>query len=237
MGPIALVIAAVVGLVVLIIKNWDTIKNYTIKAFQAAWDFLKKMWEGVKWLIGKAIDGIKYIFLNFTPLGLIIKNWGGITKWITDLWNNVVDKISGAINRIKGFFKGMWDGIVNGLKSALNGIIDTLNGGIYGINVLISGANSIPGVNIPQIPYIPFLASGGITTGPTMAMIGEGAEQEAVLPLSKLQGLIDMNRGGGSGMQVSFAPGGGDLFMEWLMETIRIKFGGDVNRLGTESAR
>jgi hypothetical protein len=35
------------------------------------------------------------------------------------------------------------------------------------------------------------LAQGGIATGPTLAMIGEGLEQEAVLPLSKLQALLD----------------------------------------------
>jgi len=33
---------------------------------------------------------------------------------------------------------------------------------------------------------IPFLAEGGIVTGPTLAMIGEGGESEAVIPLSKL---------------------------------------------------
>jgi TP901 family phage tail tape measure protein len=35
------------------------------------------------------------------------------------------------------------------------------------------------------------LATGGITTGETLALIGEGKENEAVLPLSKLQNLID----------------------------------------------
>jgi len=33
---------------------------------------------------------------------------------------------------------------------------------------------------------IPFLAEGGVVTSPTLAMIGEGGESEAVIPLSKL---------------------------------------------------
>ena len=41
--------------------------------------------------------------------------------------------------------------------------------------------------------WVPKLASGGITTGPTLAMIGEGTEQEAVLPLSKLKQLLGYN--------------------------------------------
>lgn len=39
-------------------------------------------------------------------------------------------------------------------------------------------------------------ATGGIVTGPTPAMIGEGTEAEAVMPLSQLQSVIDMNSGG-----------------------------------------
>ena len=39
-------------------------------------------------------------------------------------------------------------------------------------------------------------ASGGIVTGPTLGMIGEGTEAEAVMPLSQLQNVIDMNSGG-----------------------------------------
>jgi len=46
---------------------------------------------------------------------------------------------------------------------------------------------------------VPGLASGGVVTGPTLAMIGEGNEDEAVLPLSKLKGMIGMGSGSGSG--------------------------------------
>ena len=37
-----------------------------------------------------------------------------------------------------------------------------------------------------SIGNIPTLAQGGIVTRPTLAMIGEGGESEAVIPLSKL---------------------------------------------------
>lgn len=43
---------------------------------------------------------------------------------------------------------------------------------------------------------IPALAEGGIVTGPTLALIGEGRESEAVIPLSKLNTMME---GGGSG--------------------------------------
>ena len=36
-----------------------------------------------------------------------------------------------------------------------------------------------------DIPKIPELASGGLAYGPTLAMIGEGRDREAVLPLNQ----------------------------------------------------
>jgi hypothetical protein len=122
----------------------------------------------------------------------------------------------------------MWNGIKNGLSSALNGAIGLINRAIGGINTLIRGANRVPGVNIPQVPYIPYLASGGVTTGPTLAMIGEGREQEAVLPLSKLQGMLNMAGGGGVSATVIEFRGGSRAFREFFQESVRTQAGGSV---------
>jgi hypothetical protein len=66
-----------------------------------------------------------------------------------------------------------------------------------GIMSLISGGASNAakgGVSFmgafTKILGIPKMASGGIATGPTLAMIGEGSESEAVLPLSKLGNIM-----------------------------------------------
>ena len=45
---------------------------------------------------------------------------------------------------------------------------------------------------------IPALAKGGVVTGPTLAMIGEGRESEAVLPLSKLDAMLGNSGKGGA---------------------------------------
>jgi hypothetical protein len=42
------------------------------------------------------------------------------------------------------------------------------------------------------------LADGGVATGPTLAMIGEGSESEAVLPLSKLGNIMQTSFNAGS---------------------------------------
>lgn len=51
---------------------------------------------------------------------------------------------------------------------------------------------------IGQQSYVPALAEGGVATGPTLAMIGEGREPELVLPLSKAKQFGF----GGSGQQI-----------------------------------
>ena len=63
------------------------------------------------------------------------------------------------------------------------------------------------------------MADGGIVTGPTHALIGEGNESEAVLPLSKLKGMLNTTfsagamSGGGMGGNGSFVLRGNDLVL------------------------
>ena len=58
---------------------------------------------------------------------------------------------------------------------------------------------------------IPALAEGGIVTGPTLALIGEGSESEAVIPLSKLNTM--MQGGGGQNVVVTGRISGADILL------------------------
>lgn len=84
--------------------------------------------------------------------------------------------------------------------------------GLFGA-ILAAGAGAVVGglfsATIGKL-NIPALAEGAIATGPTLALIGEGRESEAILPLSKLNTLI---QGGGGGNQELVARvDGEDLF-------------------------
>ena len=85
-----------------------------------------------------------------------------------------------------------------GIKEALK----TLNpaiaiaGGIALI-ALASGIKTSLAKKADGMGGIPALAEGGIATGPTLALIGEGKGPEAVIPLDKLEGMM----GGGFGGQ------------------------------------
>jgi hypothetical protein len=262
-NPIAWIILGIIALiavVALIIIKWDEIKESTAQTWgyigdklgeffgwvskkaSEFWDWLSKIFsDGWAWIVRNVWDPVRRFFTQTIP-GWVDKGLG----WIEDKWNGAISFFAGIPGRIASGARGMWNFVTDGLKSALNGAISLVNSGIFFINdKLIANANRLPGVSIPWIPYIPYLAEGGVTTGPTLAMIGEGSEQEAVLPLSKLEQMISV--GGGAEMRapsvskvqqqrmtVGFEPGGGDAFIEWLMETIRIDFDGDVSRLGEE---
>jgi len=58
------------------------------------------------------------------------------------------------------------------------------------------------------MPNIPMLAEGGIVTSPTLAMIGEGGQSEAVIPLDRLGDF-----GGGNRVEVYGRISGSDILL------------------------
>lgn len=149
--------------------------------------------------------------------GLLIKYkdqirafFDGIGNWIlsktkpaVDWLNNVVDTISQKLkqmgNGIASFFSGLWTGIVDGFKGFVNFFAKGINTIIGGINKLsFTAPDWVPGIGGETVgfnlPTIPLLAQGGVATRPTLAMVGEGREHEAILPLSKLKGLLGLSQ-------------------------------------------
>ncbi|QMP84117.1 tape measure protein [Streptomyces phage Alderaan] len=93
MGPIGLLIAAVVGLVVLIIKYWDDIVAATTKAWDWIWTKLTEFGRSiVNW------------FLNWTILGTIIKHWDAIKAGTQRVWNATVEWVKALPGKIADFF-------------------------------------------------------------------------------------------------------------------------------------
>lgn len=177
-NPIGIIITVIAGLIAIIVAAYK--KNETFRRIvQAVWRAIQAAIKAVvNWLVNTAWPFIQRV-------------WNGIVAGVTNVKNKVVaaftwirSKISGAVAGIKGFLSGMWDGLLSGARAAVNGAIGLINGAIGAINGLIRGANKVPGINIPQIPNIPYLATGGIVTGPTLAVIGERGP-EAVVPLDR----------------------------------------------------
>jgi hypothetical protein len=197
-------------------------------------------------IFGKVIDGLKAgfnIFWDFikTVFGWISTNWPLLLAIITGPFGLAIygiikfkDGIIGVLQGVKDFAVTIFDGIVGAFKGVLNGILSALEAGINfvigGLNKALDGIDKAAGpfVNFGEIPKvkIPRLAEGGIVTSPTLAMIAEGGESEAVIPLSKLG-----NLGGGITINVS-----GALDPSAVANQIRQILTRDQARLGALSA-
>lgn len=130
------------------------------------------------------------------PLGDFVKwlwDWGEpIRNFWKNLWDGTVKLAETAAGAIKSVFVGIASAIKGALNGVLRGIFGAINGAINNINFLINRANALSAkVNGPQLPNLPTLnvpqfAKGGVVSGPTLAMVGEGGEPEYIIPASKM---------------------------------------------------
>lgn len=126
--------------------------------------------------------------------------FGGVTGWFASVWSNITAIFSGAGTSVGNAIGGAFASVIN---VVLRGAVNIINGFIRSINGVVGVIQKIPGVggkvgkmgeiNIPQ------LATGGIVSSPTLAMIGEGRESEAVIPLSKLDKMLSDSGGSNGG--------------------------------------
>lgn len=199
-NPIGLAITAIATLIlagIYLYKNWDEVKAKLVElwtAFEEKFPGLaatmKNIYEGS---IKPTIDGIKTTFQGLISFitGVFSGDW-------TKAWEGAKTSFAGCFQALPDFAKG-----------PLNLVISLANKAIAGLNSLGSfkipdmvpgiGGQSV-GINIPEIPM---LAAGGIATGPSLAMVGEGREPEAILPLSRLGGMMSA---AGPSISVNFSP-------------------------------
>lgn len=230
---IAALIAAVVAAGVWLYRNWDTVIAWAKKLGAQ----VTKVWNNIKSAVVKVVSNLVSSFKTNFPL---------LSSYVTGWWQSIQKAVDNAkaifnaiISFIKNVFTGNWEGawqnivdifgnvfglIVNLAKAPINGVISAINWVLEKINgisfnlpdweILGEWAGRTLGFNFPLIPM---LAEGGIATSATLAMIGEGSEPEAVLPLSKLAALLDgwtrkpRPGGGGAGTlgdgeQIVFSP-------------------------------
>ena len=217
MGITLGIITAVAAALVLLYKNWDSVKAWLVNFGNT----VNQIWTNFSNMVGNAIAAIGQ---KFPLLGAYLQGWWESIQAAVDnvkaIFQNIIDFIS---NVFSGNWSAAWQNIVNIFGNLFGMIVNLakapINGVISAINWVLEKINSIS-VTIPDwvplvggqtlgfnIPTIPQLAEGGVATSPTLAEIGEGGEPEAVMPLSKLADLLDnwpRPKPGGGGSQ----PGG-----------------------------
>lgn len=206
-----------------VVTAWNNIKTGVNTAVTALGEKVLSVWENIKTGVGTAISNLVSAFQSQFPLlSAYLSGWW---QSVQSAWENVKAIFSSIIDFIRNVFSGNWEAawqnivnifgnlfgmLVNLAKAPINGVISAINGVLSKINsISITIPDWVPGFGGNtlgfSLPTIPMLASGGIVTAPTLAMIGEGNQDEAVLPLDKLSALMEGGPGGGN-TTFTFAP-------------------------------
>ena len=148
-------------------------------------------------LVGDAFDGVAGKIAG--ALSDISIDWPTLPDWLDD----ALDEVSGGIEDAIDWVEDQAPGGGGGGNSGSSGSDDDGGGS--------SGSSSGGGGDDDGFSYDPGdgasggignpgygtgLATGGIVTDATRAIVGEGSESEAVMPLSKLEQFVDRPAGG-----------------------------------------
>lgn len=156
LGPIALIVAAVIALGVLIATHWDQIKA----VLEAAWAKVKEVFEAIKDKIETFIEAAKQSFAD------IKANIEEVVDGVKEKFETLKENLSNTLNAIKEFFVSIWTEITDTINEKVNVIIGYVNSAIDGINQLTQAANNsalgkVLGLNIGTIGTIPELKTSG----------------------------------------------------------------------------
>lgn len=192
---------------------WDSISTTVTEwkdKIESIWNDITGFFDGIGNTWTTAITGISTAF--DTVKTSIETTWTNITgiftgavEWVKTTFST---DIGGAFGKVASTMSEKFGAVGDLIKVPINAVIHALNWIIDKVNniaitlpewgILGSLAGQTFGVHIDPIPE---LAKGGVATGPTLAMIGEGKENEAVLPLSRLDALLNA-----SAPSVTYAP-------------------------------
>lgn len=178
-GVVAAVVAAVATAVVLVKEHWEDIKatfSAVCSAVQTAW---RNGMSSVKQWGSDAWSGIKSV-------------WGMAASWYeTHVTTPVRNGFKIFANGIISFFEGIVNSGISGINKLIGAInklsfkapdwVPVIGGKSWGFNL-----KEVSKVSLPRIA----MATGGIVTRPTPALIGEDGP-EAVIPLSENAAWLD----------------------------------------------
>ena len=178
-GWVALAVAAGVAIY--------TFRDQIGQAFQAIGQVISDAAAGFKSVfIDPVVAGFQAVvdFVNTNFIQPMSQGIGDLVQGIADTFKNVTDAITAPFKAAFETMRGIINQILNGIGQAVSSVVQAIN------NVIAGANRALANLNLPQIPYLPFpqipqFAEGGVVSGPTLAMVGEGGEPEYIVPQSK----------------------------------------------------
>lgn len=225
---------------------------------QGAWDMISGVWDIIRGLMegnwGRVLAGLTKFIGGFLTM---MQGWGQILvatvgrifemlaviflRSLRDLVTFVVTMFAGpeAGDAVRNWFNKAIDAVQRAVdrmleqirtwKNKIRSLIDEALSFLGNLNLNVGFNGGLPDFNNDGDPGF---AKGAIVTKPTRAWVGEGGEAEAIMPLSKLPGLLNQMYGG---QMAAAGAGGGDLIVQVYNPVIREKQ--DIRKLADEIKR
>lgn len=155
MGPVGWVIAAVVGLVALIIANWDKVVEWTRKAWDWVVDKVVTAWE---WVRDTTMGAVRAV------VGFVVGLYEDVTGWVSDLQDavirffanlatSVISTVAGWVNRLVGFVTSLWqtytstvqrirDAVIGFFADLVERVVSTVAGWVSDLLGFVEGLRS-----------------------------------------------------------------------------------------------
>lgn len=137
--------------------------------------------------LGAVIDVVKRVLAILR--GLITFITGVFQGDWKKAWNGIVTVFKNVFGLIKDILKGVVNVCIDLLNGLVGAVWNAVRGVINGVGSIAQQIGELLGKKnwgwklTAQPPRIPHLKTGGVVTGPTYALIGEGGRDEAVIPL------------------------------------------------------
>lgn len=186
----AVVFTGPVGIAALVIAAGVAIYAFRDQigdAFGAIGEYFKQLPTGFKsFFIDPLVEGFKLLIglINTTFVQPVQQAFTGLIESIKTTFSSVVDFITRPFKAAFEIVRGIVNQILNSIGNAVGSVVNAINGVIQGANRGLAAAR-LPQIPLLPAPNIPRFAEGGVVSGPTLAMVGEGGEPEYIVPQSK----------------------------------------------------
>ncbi|MBP8535051.1 hypothetical protein [Streptomyces sp. MK37H] len=187
--------------------TWNGIKTAFTVVLKVIWTVVKTYFNIYKTIITTVIHAIMAVVRPLLSF---------FSERIPGAFRSARNGIQRAFSGLAGIVRGAFSAVLGAVRGPLNGVIGLVNRAIGALNrVKVSVPSWVPGIGGQSfgvnIPTIPTLAQGGIVLprpGGTLALLAEGGQAEAVLPLNRLSTLL-ARTGPAPALAGSGRPGGG----------------------------
>ncbi|MBD3009969.1 hypothetical protein [Streptomyces sp. 5-10] len=206
------IIGQVIGTTMRVAKQvvqttWNGIKTAFTVVLKVIWTVVKTYFTIYKTIITTVIHAIMAVVRPLLSF---------FSERIPGAFRSARNGIQRAFNGLADIVRGAFSAVLGAVRGPLNGVIGLVNRAIGALNrVKVSVPSWVPGIGGQSfgvnIPTIPTLAQGGIVLprpGGTLALLAEGGQAEAVLPLNRLSTLL-ARTGPTPALAGSGRPGGG----------------------------